>query len=654
MSANLKKDSSTEDRLTNRQFEFRVDENSIEQKSEADNIVIRFPFSSETPYLRTPFFDDPWIETLGHDAEEVDFSRLIEGAAVLLNHGMDSTDTSGLRSVGKTTDAWIKDGKGYVEVKMSRRSGMEGLLQDIKDNIVPGVSVGYKILERTLTSQVEGQPPEYRVTKWQPVEITLCDIPADPTVGIGKRSIEEEKTIMTEAVKEKPVEKEIVQEVRSETVISPDLKEVEKRAADEGAKLERARISGIGSAVRTVGLDEKFSNDLIERGITLDEARQKIFDELAKRQAKSPTIHYGDVATMVDENETRQEHMIDALLYRADPSRNKMTDGGRRFAGLRLIDFARSSVEARGIKTEGMYPMAIAERAFMATSDLPVILSNVANKSLRTAYEAAPRTFTNWARRTTAPDFKTINRIFMSDAPKLEKVTENGEFKRGVVSEGKETYQLATVGKVIGLTRQAIVNDDMSAFTRIPAMFATAAANYESDIVYAILTANAALADGSALFHAANHANLTSTGTVIDITSLGVARKLMRLQKTPQSVVMNLSPRYLIVPAALETLAWQFTNPPIFPTQPSSANPFLGELVTVVEGRLDAASATAWYLAADPMQIDTIEYCYLEGNEGVYIETRQGFDVDGMEIKARLDFAAKAIDFRGLYKNVGA
>jgi len=652
MSAKIKEDS--QENLVKRQFDLEVDDSAITQKDGSDNVVLRFPFSSETPYLRTPFFDDPWIEVLGHNESEVDLSRLNEGAAVILNHGMDAIEKSGLRSVGRTTMAWLQAGRGYVEVKMSRREGMEGLLQDIKDNLIPGVSVGYRIIEKTLIAQEEGQPAKYRVTKWQPVEITLCDIPADPTVGIGKRSIEEEKTIMTEAVKEKPVEKEIVQEVRSETVISPDLKEVEKRAADEGAKLERARISGIGSAVRTVGLDDKFANDLIERGITLDEARQKIFDELAKRQAKSPTIHYGDVATMVDENETRQEHMIDALLYRADPSRNKMTDGGRRFAGLRLIDFARSSVEARGIKTEGMYPMAIAERAFMATSDLPIILSNVANKSLRTAYEAAPRTFTKWARRTTAPDFKTINRIFMSDAPKLEKVTENGEFKRGVVSEGQETYQLATVGKVIGLTRQAIVNDDMSAFTRIPAMFATAAANYESDVVYAILTANAALADGSALFHAANHANLTSTGTVIDITSLGVARKLMRLQKTPQSVVMNLSPRYLIVPAALETLAWQFTNPPIFPTQPSSANPFLGELVTVVEGRLDAASATAWYLAADPMQIDTIEYCYLEGNEGVYIETRQGFDVDGMEIKARLDFAAKAIDYRGLYKNVGS
>lgn len=653
MSAKLKEDS--QENLVKRQFDLDVDDSAITQKDGSDNVVLRFPFSSETPYLRTPFFDDPWIEVLGHNESEVDLSRLNEGAAVILNHGMDAIENSGLRSVGRTTMAWLQAGRGYVEVKMSRREGMEGLLQDIKDNLIPGVSVGYRIIEKTLIAQEEGQPAKYRVTKWQPVEITLCDIPADPTVGIGKRSIEEEKTIMTEAVKEKPVDKEIVQEVRSETVsIAPDLKEVEKRAADEGAKLERARISGIGSAVRTVGLDEKFANDLIERGITLDEARQKIFDELAKRQAKSPTIHYGDVTTTVDENETRQEHMIDALLYRADPSRNKMTDGGRRFAGLRLLDFARSSVEARGIKTEGMYPMAIAERAFMATSDLPLILSNVANKSLRTAYEAAPRTFTTWARRTTAPDFKTINRIFMSDAPKLEKVTENGEFKRGIVTEGQETYQLATVGKVIGLTRQAIVNDDMSAFTRIPAMFATAAANYESDIVYGIMTANAALADGSALFHAANHTNLTSTGTVIDIASLGVARKLMRLQKTPQGVVMNLSPRYLIVPAALETLAWQFTNPPIFPVQSSAANPFLGELVTVVEGRLDANSATAWYLAADPMQIDTIEYCYLEGNEGVYIETRQGFDVDGMEIKARLDFAAKAIDYRGLYKNVGA
>ena len=77
-------------------------------------------------------------------------------------------------------------------------------------------------------------------------------------------------------------------------------------------------------------------------------------------------------------------------------------------------------------------------------------------------------------------------------------------------------------------------------------------------------------------------------------------------------------------------------------------------LTPIAEPRLDVASGTAWYLAANPAQIDTIEFAYLEGQQGAYIETRNGFDVDGVEIKCRLDFGAKAIDWRGLYKNPGA
>ena len=117
---------------------------------------------------------------------------------------------------------------------------------------------------------------------------------------------------------------------------------------------------------------------------------------------------------------------------------------------------------------------------------------------------------------------------------------------------------------------------------------------------------------------------------------------------------MNIRPRFLIVPAAKETIAAQFVSQAYVASQSSVVNPFAGSLDVVAEARLDDNSATAWYLAADPSVIDTIEYCYLEGQQGAYIETRQGFEVDGMEIKVRLDFAAKAIDYRGLYKNNGA
>jgi hypothetical protein len=76
-------------------------------------------------------------------------------------------------------------------------------------------------------------------------------------------------------------------------------------------------------------------------------------------------------------------------------------------------------------------------------------------------------------------------------------------------------------------------------------------------------------------------------------------------------------------------------------------------LVPIVEPRLDAASATGWYLIADPAQIDTVEYCYLEGQQGVYVETKQGFEIDGVEIKARMDFGAAGIDYRGMQRNAG-
>ena len=66
----------------------------------------------------------------------------------------------------------------------------------------------------------------------------------------------------------------------------------------------------------------------------------------------------------------------------------------------------------------------------------------------------------------------------------------------------------------------------------------------------------------------------------------------------------------------------------------------------VADPRLDAASETARYPAASPNQIDTIEYAYLKGQQGPYIETRNGFDVNGVEIKCRLDFGAKAMSRR--------
>ena len=291
----------------------------------------------------------------------------------------------------------------------------------------------------------------------------------------------------------------------------------------------------------------------------------------------------------------------------------------------------------------------------MTTSDFPNILANVANKTLRQAYDAAPRTFVPFCRQVTAFDFKPVNRIQLSDIAALQKTNENGEFVRIYVGDSKESYALTTWGGIVPITRKVVLNDDLQALTRVPAGLGIAAATLESDTVWAVITANANMSDGLPLFHA-THKNLSATNGLAAVANITTARKLMRKQTAPKGTILNLIPKYLIIPAALEGIAVQLTNPINLAATASSADipAFVRAMVPIVEPRLDAVASvgdTNWYTAADPSSIDTIEYCYLEGQQGVYLETRQGFEVDGVEIKARLDFAAAAIDFRGLQKN---
>jgi hypothetical protein len=150
-------------------------------------------------------------------------------------------------------------------------------------------------------------------------------------------------------------------------------------------------------------------------------------------------------------------------------------------------------------------------------------------------------------------------------------------------------------------------------------------------------------------------ANLaTGASSALQLSSLATARKAMRLQKGLDGTTpIDATPKFLIVPAALELTAEQLLTQ-ITPAVVGEVNPFAGKLDLIVEPRLDAVSATAWYLAADPALLDTIEYAYLDGEVGPQIFIEQGFEIDGMSMKCREDFGAGVLDWRGLYKAAGA
>jgi len=612
--------------------------------------------------------------------EEYDLILDMKGCRMdRLNNGgplLDSHSAYGVESqLGVVRKAWAKKSTGLATLQFSKRDGVTPIWNDVKGGIIQNLSPGMWIYKKVDTTPRGQERKEFTATDWEPFEISLVPVPADaattfmsaaPTPPAPPSVVETQRA--SAHTKEKPD----METTTQDPGVEARQNEVTLAAArDEAVKAERLRTGKIRAmATGPFQVEESFLAALIDEGVSVDTARERIMNKVDGEYRKHPIQQFNPPPEFgKDAAEKRREGMEAALLLRGNQrASGEMVDKGREFAGLTLVDMARECLNAVGVKTRGMDRHEIARVALqglhgaaeyfdgaMTTSDFPNILANVANKTLRQAYEAAPRTFVPFCRQVTAADFKPVNRIQLSDIAALQKTNENGEFVRIYLGDSKESYALSTWGGIVPITRKIVLNDDLQALTRIPAGMGMAAATLESDTVWAVITANANMADGLPLFHA-THKNLTPTNALAAPANITLARKAMRKQTAPKGTILNLIPKYLIIPAALEGIAVQITNPINLAATASSADvpAFVRAMVPIVEPRLDAVATygdTNWYTAADPSSIDTIEYCYLEGQQGVYIETRQGFEVDGVEIKARLDFAAAAIDFRGLQKN---
>jgi len=245
------------------------------------------------------------------------------------------------------------------------------------------------------------------------------------------------------------------------------------------------------------------------------------------------------------------------------------------------------------------------------------------------------------------PDFKEVTRARLGTAPDLESVSEGGEYTYGDLTEGGETYRVFKYGKIVALTYEALINDDMSAFTRIPAKLAAAAAHMESDLFWAQVTSNPDMGDSSPVFGSGNQID---TATNVDIDALNAVRADMRKQKDGTKY-LNLRPQYLIVPVAQEGYAEQVIIPAPAQYTAEDPNHWAGRMRLIVEPRLDDVTGdNYWYAFADPALIDTVAYAYLRGEESPQLFTEQGFDVDGLKLKIRHSFGAKVLDRKGLHR----
>lgn len=344
----------------------------------------------------------------------------------------------------------------------------------------------------------------------------------------------------------------------------------------------------------------------------------------------------------------------DVLLRRAGVKIAEPHPGARDLQRMGIVGMAEAILSMTGRASRDMAPAAVITAA-LSTADFPALLANTAGKAMALGYESAPNGHTLWTAERDVADFKQQTLVNLSEAPALLEVPELAEYKNGAMSDGAATFQIATHGRILQISRQALVNDDLSAFTTLPQAFGIAARRKEADKVYSVLTENPVLSDGFALF-SADHGNLGSAAA-LSVTSLAAARAAMRKQKGLAGVgYLDPQPKFLIVPVALETLAETIIASLVDPAR-SNDTPnaeFIRGLTLVADPRLDDHSTTAWYLSASPNQIEGVLRAYLAGEPRPYLEENTEFQRDAISYKVRLDFAAGVIDYRALFKNPGA
>lgn len=562
--------------------------------------------ATDTP-VRVRTWEGTYDEILAITPAAIDTSRL-DSLALLDSHDRYGGLASRLGGIVPGS-LRFEGGKAVVTAKISRNERGQALFDDLSDGHVLPASVSFRPLEQKRTEAAPGGVATVNVTRWSPLELSIVSVPADPKASTRSQ---QEHTI-------------------------------------QGPQMTRKEINDqIRNIAEIAGLDRAWADEQIDNETDVEVARAAAFEAMKARGTTAATIRAPHNSTTLDNPEVRRRAISEAVYARTTAG-HQVSDPARQFVGMTALEVARECLRHAGENVIGLTPSALVERA-LSTSDFPIIMGDAVGRTLREAYSAAPSGLKLVARQTTAPDFRMKHRIQISEAPRLEKVNEAGEFKHGSLAEAKESYKLATYGKIISLTRQAIIGDDLGAFADLARRMGQAAAATEAQLLVDLLVqANGVgptLSDGVALFHAGTHKNYVASGAALALDTLGAARLAMRKQTGLTGELISVEPKYLVVPPDLETKADQLMTQ-IAATKAEDTNVLAGKFSVVVEPRL--TDAARWYVVADTASCDGLEYSYLAGEEGVQIETKAGFEVDGVSVKARVDFGAGFVDYRSWY-----
>lgn len=291
----------------------------------------------------------------------------------------------------------------------------------------------------------------------------------------------------------------------------------------------------------------------------------------------------------------------------------------------------------------------------MSTFNLSGILSNVANKSLRAAFETVENVWRQISAIGSVTDFKARSSYSLTGDMTYEKVAPGGEIKHATMGEQPYSNQADTYGRMFSIDRRDIINDDLSALQQVPRRLGRGAALKLNDVFWAEFL------DNASFFSAGNNNYKTGAGTVLGIDSLSQAEQTFLDQTDFDGKPLAIMPAILLTATSNKANAevlmnstqllggGQTTKTPINNPHANKLRPlasaYIGTLATQVE----------WYVLADPMDMAVIEVVFLNGRQEPVVEQAQAdFNQLGVQMRGYHDWGIAKQEPKGGVKMKGA
>ena len=421
---------------------------------------------------------------------------------------------------------------------------------------------------------------------------------------------------------------------------------------------ERSRIRDIGSLCRQFGLDPE---PYISGGNTLDQVRAAVLEQLQKNGSPVP------IRVTEDEEDKRRNAVADGILLRNNIQIDNPAPGAEDFRGVSLKMVAANCLAQEEGATRNFYMMDPNElfeetmrRAFYnPTAAFPAIMDQVVNKAYVEGHKTAAVTFDQFTTKGTLSDFKKADNYYVQGSfGEFLEVPENGELKHTVpVDEKLPQRQLKTYGRQFTMSRKAFINDDMGIVTTLPRNAARAARVTINNQVYKILTGNAKIHDGKALF-GSEHKNLLAKGT--GITQESVQSMILALggHTTKDGQAILIRPGAIIVPLGYKFAMYTLFNSPTISAS-GDVNPlydYRSQIKVIEDPTLNAqvpSGAIPWFMTGDTADTDFIQVDYLNGQEIPNIRRMETPGQLGFTWDVYSDWGITVLDYRGAIKNPG-